>query len=254
LNSVQFAVYKGTTMPLSRDEVLQGALRQLDDDGFDALTMRHLADALGVQAGAIYWHFANKQELIDAMVEALMSPILAAPLAGRWDQQLAEISRRIAVALSQYHDGAVLVTKALQPGQNALAVSEKMLEVARGAGFSKDEALSATAVLGYYVLGYVTDMQATEAAKARGLRAVLRSFVDTIDKQRFPRLSELGGTAALEKMTTEKQFQQRFEYGLQVILDGLRSTLRGQRKAKPPTARTPTKPTKPTPPRPRRRR
>jgi TetR/AcrR family tetracycline transcriptional repressor len=219
-------------MPLRRNEVLQGALGLLEKAGLEDLTMRRLAGALGVQAGAIYWHFANKQDLIDAMVEALMVGILERPSSGRWDEQLADLARRVAVALSQHRDGAVLVTKALRPGPATLAVSERMLAVAREAGFSKDGAISATSVLGYYVLGYVTDMQAAEAARARGLRAVLRSFVDTIDKERFPRLTELGGEAALEKLTTERQFQQRFEYGLQVILEGLRSTLRAHKRAR----------------------
>jgi TetR/AcrR family tetracycline transcriptional repressor len=216
-------------MPLRRDEVLQAALRLLDDAGLEALTMRQLAAALDVQAGAIYWHFANKQELIDAMVEALMSGVLVRPTEGRWDEQLAELTRRIAAALAKHRDGAVLVTRALRPGPSGLGVSEKMLAIARAAGFSKETALSATSVLGYYVLGYVTDMQATEAAKARGLRAIMRSFAATLDGQRFPRLSELG-EGAFEQMTTAPQFRARFEYGLGVILDGLRAALRARKR------------------------
>src|SRR6478736_5918246 len=125
-------------MPLRRNEVLQGALGLLEKAGLENLTMRRLAGALGVQAGAIYWHFANKQDLIDAMVEALMVGILERPSSGRWDEQLADLARRVAVALSQHRDGAVLVTKALRPGPATLAVSERMLAVAREAGFSKD--------------------------------------------------------------------------------------------------------------------
>jgi TetR/AcrR family tetracycline transcriptional repressor len=215
-------------MPLRRDEVLQGALGLLDDAGLDALTMRRLAAKLGVQAGAIYWHFANKQELVDAMVEALMSGVLARPTKGRWDEQLAELARRIAASLAKHRDGAVLTTKALKPGPESLGVSEKMLAIAREAGFSKGASIAATSVLGYYVLGYVTDMQATEAAKARGLRALLRAFVQTLDAERFPRLAEFD-SAALEHLTTVSQFRERFEYGLGVILDGLRAALRAQK-------------------------
>lgn len=218
-------------MPLSRDEVLQGALRLLDDEGLEALTMRRLADALDVQAGAIYWHFANKQELYDAMIEEILAGLLEPPPSGRWDVQLAELTRRIAGALGGRRDGAVLMTKALRPGPSSLALSERMLAVARDAGFGKTASISATSVLGYYVLGYVTDMQATQAAKARGLRAILRSFAKTIDPARYPQLAGFGSDA-MEMMTTERRFRERFEFGLEIILDGLRATLRSGGRAR----------------------
>lgn len=218
-------------MPLSRDEVLQGALRLLNKEGLEALTMRRLAQALGVQAGAIYWHFANKQELYDAMVDQLMAGLLTPPLAGRWDRQLGEISRRIAAALAGVRDGAVLVTQGLRPGPNALAASDKMLAIAREGGFSRDAAIWATSVLGYYVLGYVTDMQATEAARARGLQAVMRDYEKLLDRERYPQLAELGG-AAIETLTTQREFHTRFEFGLEVILGGLRTALRAERRGR----------------------
>lgn len=212
-------------MPLSRDEVLQGALRLVDAEGLDALTMRRLATELGVQAGAIYWHFADKQALYDAMVDDAMGGLLEPPLTGGWDRQLAEITRRIATRLAERRDGAVLATKALRPGPNGLAVSEKMLAIARGAGFSKEATVWATSVLGYYVLGYVTDVQATEAAKARGLHAVMRTFEKTLDRDRFPQLAALGSDG-FEMMTTAREFRTRFEFGLEVILAGLRRARR----------------------------
>jgi TetR/AcrR family tetracycline transcriptional repressor len=212
-------------MPLTRDEVLKGALRLLDDEGLEALTMRRLARALGVQAGAIYWHFVDKQALYDAMVEHSFAGLLDEPLEGSWDRQLAEITRRIAARLVARRDGALLATKALHPGPNSLAVSEKMLAIARGAGFSKPAAISATSVLGYYVLGYVTDVQATQAAKKRGLRTVLRSVEKILDRSRFPELASLGARRGLEWMTSSSQARARFDFGLAVILDGLRRAL-----------------------------
>ena len=155
-------------MPLSRGEVLGGALRLLDDVGFDALTMRRLADTLDVQAGAIYWHFANKQELIDAMTEQIMAGLLEPAPKGTWDRRLGELCRRLATALTSRRDGARLATNALKPGPNSLAISEAMMRIARGSGLSREATLSATAALGYFVLGYATDVQATETAKTRG--------------------------------------------------------------------------------------
>jgi TetR/AcrR family tetracycline transcriptional repressor len=235
-------------MPLSRDEVLQGAIRLVNEHGLEALTMRRLAEALGVQAGAIYWHFADKQELYDAMGDSIMAGMLEPPLTGGWEAQLAEICRRIADNFLKMRDGAMLATRGLRPGPNALAVSEKMLAVAREAGFSREHAIWATAALGYYVLGWVTDLQATEAAMARGLRSVLKSFAKNIDRDKYPNLAELG-EGGLEHLTSTREFSARFEYGLQVIIDGLRAVRR-----RAPEKKSPKKPTKPTPPKPRRRR
>jgi TetR/AcrR family transcriptional regulator, tetracycline repressor protein len=212
-------------MALSRTEVLDGAMRVLDEVGLEGLTMRRLADALGVQAGAIYWHFANKQDLYDAMNDAMMVGLDEPPLKGPWDVQLAELARRLAGAWARRRDGARLATLGLRPGPNALAVSEKMLRIVRDAGFPKDVTIWATSVLGYYLLGYVTDVQALQAAKARGLESVLRAFEKGIDREQYPFLFELT-SAGIMQMMSKRAFETRFEFGLKVILDGLKATRR----------------------------
>jgi TetR/AcrR family tetracycline transcriptional repressor len=210
-------------MPLTRDEVLAAALRLLEETGLEGLTMRALADALEVQAGAIYWHFANKQALVDAMADQLMVGVLDRPLRGRWDAQLAELCRRLSVALGSRRDSARLATSALQPGPNALGTSEAMLRIVREAGFPREAALWATSALGYYVLGYVTDMQATESAKARGLAAaVLADFEKHLDRDRYPELARFTARG-LQRYMTGASFRKRFEFGLEVILEGLRA-------------------------------
>ena len=218
-------------MPLDRDDVLEGAIRLINDEGLGALTMRRLADALDVQAGAIYWHFANKQALYDAMGDSIMAGIVEPELVGAWDVQIAEICRRIATSFLRVRDGATVATLALRPGPNGLAVSEKMLAIAAEAGFSPEESIWATSALGYYVLGWVTDIQATEAAKQRGLHAVLREFRKTIDRQKYPHLADLGDSG-LEQLTSSREFKSRFDFGLEVILTGLRATLRKSGRAR----------------------
>jgi TetR/AcrR family transcriptional regulator, tetracycline repressor protein len=218
-------------MPLSRDEVLHGALQVLQEVGLDRLTMRRLADALDVQAGAIYWHFANKQELVDAMVDEMMGGLLEPPLAGSWDAQLAELCRRLARGLLSRRDSARLATSAFKPGPNGLAVSEAMLRIARGAKLPNEATLWATAALGYYVLGYATDVQATEAAKARGLTSVLKSFKKQIDPRRHPELTALA-QSGVKHFFTGGSFRDRFEFGLRVILDGLKTQSRSTGKTR----------------------
>jgi TetR/AcrR family tetracycline transcriptional repressor len=210
-------------VPLSREEVVKGALELLDEIGLDALTMRRLARSLGVQAGAIYWHFADKQELEDAMVESMLGGLLEPPLTGGWKEQLSELCRRMAAALLAHRDGARLATRALRPGPNGLAVSEAMFATLRKRGGSTKSTLWAAAVVGYYLLGYVTDVQATEAAKARGLVAIARSLTRKLDRKRYPSLAKVSGRA-LEEIMLGRELQARFEFGLDVILKGLSAT------------------------------
>jgi TetR/AcrR family tetracycline transcriptional repressor len=225
-------------MSLSRNEVIDGALKLLDKEGLDALTMRRLADSLGVQAGAIYWHFADKQDLIDALAESFMGGILEPAPKGRWDAQLAEISRRTVSALVSHRDAARLATLALRPGPNGLALSEAMLRIMRDAGFGKRATLWATSVLGYYMLGYATDVQATEAAKARGLKAVIKSLDKTLDHKQYPKLREITRNKGIEALISSGQFEARFEYGLQVILSGIKATQPSARRRRVSARRT----------------
>jgi TetR/AcrR family tetracycline transcriptional repressor len=211
---------------LSREEVLAGALALLEEVGLDALTMRRLAQSLGVRAGAIYWHFADRQDLEDAMVEGMLAGLLAPPLTGRWEQQLAALCRRMAAALLKHRDGARLAVRALKPGPNTLALSEALIAILRRSGRSDRATLWAASVVGYYVLGYVTDLQATEAAKARGLAAIARSTTRKLDRKRYPELARFG-ERVLEQLATGRDAAARFEFGLEVILTGL-----GKRRAK----------------------
>ena len=103
-------------MPLKREEVVDGALELLDRIGLDALTMRRLAGELGVRAGAIYWHFKDKQDLEDAMVDEMFGAVLPLADEGTWQELISELSRRMAAAMLARRDGARLVTRALRPG------------------------------------------------------------------------------------------------------------------------------------------
>jgi TetR/AcrR family tetracycline transcriptional repressor len=208
-------------MALSRDEVVQGALTLLDKVGLDALTMRRLAEALGVQAGAIYWHFKNKQELVDAMADALMAGLTTPPPTGTWQEQLAELARRMAAALLQRRDAARLASQALKPGPNSLENGELMLRIIASSGRSDKAGIWTASVVGYYILGFVTDMQAqADAVQRRGLLRLVREFRRELDPDAYPELSKFTAKQ-LADMVKGKQAQERFEYGLQAIVRGL---------------------------------
>jgi TetR/AcrR family tetracycline transcriptional repressor len=208
-------------MALDREEVVEGALALLDKVGYEALTMRRLAQALGVQAGAIYWHFKNKQELVDAMADAMMAGLLTVPLEGSWEDQLRELTRRSAAALLKRRDAARLSSQALKPGPNSLEFGEAMLRIIAASGRSSEAALWTASVVGYYLLGFVTDMQAqADAVQRRGLVQLIRDFKKEVDPEAYPELAKFSAKQ-LSDMVKGKQAQARFEFGLDVIMRGL---------------------------------
>ena len=222
-------------MALSREDVLAGALGLLDEVGLDGLTMRRLAEALDVQAGAIYYHFKDKQELLDAMSDALMAGVMEPPLAGEWDEVLAEMSRRLVARMTSHRDAARLATMSLTPGPHGLIAAEAMMRALKRAGLSKDATLWGASVLGYYILGYAMDTQATEAAKARGMTAVVRALTEQLDPEQHREILALTkGAGALEHMMSPSEQRTRFEFGLALILDGLKAlaTAKARRKGK----------------------
>src|SRR5260370_18984633 len=98
-------------MALDRAQVVNAAIELLDEVGLDGLTLRRLAEELGVQAPALYWHFKNKQELLDQMVvtiSATEAPVRMPEHGEPWDDWLAQRARDIRRALNSHRDGAML--------------------------------------------------------------------------------------------------------------------------------------------------
>src|SRR6478735_7134753 len=100
-------------MPLQRETVIRAALALLDEVGLEGLTVRRLAAQLGVQNPALYWHFKNKQEMLDGMAAAMLDDAFTTmppPAAGEdWAAWLAESARTFRRALLSHRDGAQVI-------------------------------------------------------------------------------------------------------------------------------------------------
>ncbi|MEV4623956.1 TetR/AcrR family transcriptional regulator C-terminal domain-containing protein [Asanoa sp. NPDC049573] len=103
-------------MPLNRDQVLHEAMRLVDEDGLDALTLRVLATRLGVQAPTLYWHVKNKAALLDGLADAIVSEAIAAvraPAAGGDGREwLLGALGQLRAAMLRHRDGARIVAGA----------------------------------------------------------------------------------------------------------------------------------------------
>ena len=201
-------------MQLKRADVVSGALELLETDGLDGLTMRKLGALLGVRAGAVYWHFKNKEALLGAMADRIVGEMTASPLEpGPWDAQLGEIANRMRRALLAHRDGARVVAGTYVQEANTVRGGSQAMEILVGAGFPLERAGWVLFTAMYYVLGYVIEEQAQRAAgdwESRGLD-------DT------ELLRALDGVIKADP-------DERFAYGLGLFLDGVRLRLAEARR------------------------
>jgi len=143
--------------PLSRERVVCGALRIVDVEGLDALTMRRLGAALGVEAMSLYHHVPNKAALLDAVVEAIMVEDLDRVDIGEgpWPERLHRIAAGYRRLLLRHPNAVVLVaTRPLATGES-LRIVERCLEALTGGGLEPPEALAALNAAVLWTLGYV---------------------------------------------------------------------------------------------------
>jgi TetR/AcrR family tetracycline transcriptional repressor len=203
-------------MQLHRQDVVAGALALLDAEGLDGLTMRKLAAQLGVQAGALYWHFKHKQALIDAMADALVAEVKAVPPPGRWDEQLTELCGRLRRVLLAHRDGARVVAGTFTTEPSTLRLGALTVGLLRSAGLPADRAGWAGFAVGYYVLGHCIEEQAQAELTAEGGWEAKAAEGTVHDGSYF----DTAMTA-----TVRADPAARFDYGLRLLIDGIRAQL-----------------------------
>ncbi|WP_243717749.1 TetR/AcrR family transcriptional regulator C-terminal domain-containing protein [Actinomadura sp. KC345] len=195
---------------LNRATVVEAALRLLDEVGLDALSVRRLAAELGVKSPALYWHFRNKQELLDEMSEALqLSQDLTGPRSGEsWREWLARRARERRRLLLRHRDGARLIS-GTATGPAVLARFDAELAVLVQAGLSPVQALRSVMAIGHYVTGFVLAEQSEHQAQAPD------SMAPGPLAERAPHLAAAIGAGG------DPQGEDAFEHGLRMLVSGL---------------------------------
>jgi TetR/AcrR family transcriptional regulator, tetracycline repressor protein len=199
---------------LARDVVVRAALDLLDEAGLDGLSVRRLAARLDVQNPALYWHFRNKQELLDEMARDLLAQDMGGPVEGEsWREWLTRRAHRYRSTLRSRRDGARLVA-AGNPGPDVARDFESELGILVGLGFTPAQGLHAITSISHYTLGFVLNEQAAHERRARGEAADLASLAAD-----YP-LTVAGVTEGGAPTSDEA-----FAHGLALILDGLAVSL-----------------------------
>jgi TetR/AcrR family transcriptional regulator, tetracycline repressor protein len=203
-------------MAVTRDEIVAAGIALLDEAGLEGLTLRRLADRLGIRAPTLYWHVRDKRELLDLMATAVMNEALAdwrEPRPGQaWWEWLAGRARALRAALLAHRDGALMLA-GNRPAQPSLPGIERQLRALAEAGFGPAEALLALLALNAFVIGEALDSQGESGRQPGG-----RDAATPADASAFPLIS--AAVSALEPFGSSDQ---RFEYGLDLMISGLRA-------------------------------
>lgn len=208
-----------TRKPLSRKRVLRAAMAHADKLGLSELSMRKLAEVLGVAPMALYRHIANKDDLIDAMIDVVFTEIELP--AGDADWRTAMRQRAISVrnALERHRWAIGLMESRLHPGPANLRHHDAVLGNLRASGFSVEMTAHAYSVLDSYIYGFALTKMNLPFENGRGdVPDIAERMLEPFPANTYPNLIEFITDHA---MKPGYEYGDEFAYGLDLILDGL---------------------------------
>lgn len=216
-------------MRIRREAIIDAAIALLDEVGLDGLTMRRLGQALNIQAPSLYWHFPNKEALIDAMADALIAGVAPGgeasgnPTAGDggWEAAIRRIANGLRDALCVHRDGARLYAGTYVVTDNTLRLTEALIGALRAGGASPRTAGWGAFTLLDFVLGFTIEEQGLRASADRPAvdLPVLRRDFERMAAVRFPALVDA------IPVIFDTDMDARFAFGVDVMVAGLRAAI-----------------------------
>ena len=194
------------TPSLSREKIAAAAIAIADAEGFEAVSMRRIAQDLGVGTMSLYYYVKTKADLIGAMDDAFMAEVHAPSLPKNWRAALVQIATRTRDALMR-HPWALHSMLSVSPGVNAMRHFEQCLEALAETALTSREKLTLLATVDDFVFGYAL----REAAADKKMD--LDFAKSQLATGEYPRLAEVFRKGRVPFIPD------RFEFGLQLILD-----------------------------------
>src|SRR4051795_9016625 len=210
---------------LSRERVLETAIAFADRHGLDALSMRKLGQELGASAMSAYHYFANKEQLLDGMVDVVFSEIEPPSLELDWKTAMRNRAISTREALNRHRWAIGHMEGRAEHGAANIRLHDAVLGCLRAAGFSLEATVHAYSVQDAYIYGFVLQETDMAPATADDFAAEAQRQMDAYEDQlaAYPHIAEVvGGHVAKVGYDAAAEFL----FGLDLILDGLES-LRG---------------------------
>ncbi|MEW5854349.1 MAG: TetR/AcrR family transcriptional regulator C-terminal domain-containing protein [Myxococcota bacterium] len=216
----------GARAPLTRERVLRAAMAVADEGGVASLTMRKLAEKLGVEAMSLYYHVANKDEILDGMVDAVFSEI-DLPVGVDWKTAMRQRALSARAALKRHRWAIGVLESRANPGPATLRHHDAVLGCLRNAGFSVELAAHAFSALDSYIYGFALQELNLPFSNTEELEKVAASIMKDMPVDAYPHLSEL---VVQHVLKPGYAYANEFEYGLNLLLDSLEQQRRKDRR------------------------
>jgi AcrR family transcriptional regulator len=220
----------------SPEAIVTAAVKVIDAEGLDALTIRRLAGELGVAPMTVYSYVRGKDELLDLIVDRVAADIVLPPTSWSWRDRARALAHSLRDALLAHPDGARLISERPMTSPNAFRLFDAGLGIFRSAGFPDDQAANAYFAFGNYVMGSVTQAiaarRAPGAADSDGPGPDPSDFAQRLPADQFPNIHALaahiyGGNlpGTTSGQPAGRHAGLRFDFGLDSLLDGLAARL-----------------------------
>ena len=204
--------------PLTRERVLRAALKLADEGGLGSLSMRKLGHELGVEAMAVYYHFADKDEVIDGVVDIVFAEI-DVPVAGApWKAAMRGRAISVRDALLRHRWAIGLMEARAHPGPANLRHHDAVIGNLRAAGFDSAMVAHAYSVLDGYIYGFALTKMNLPFDSSDMVEEMAQTMLEPFPFDQYPNLAAF---VTEHVMKPGYDFGDEFEYGLDLILDGI---------------------------------
>src|SRR5918995_3911226 len=210
-------------IPLNRERVFQAAVALADERGLESLTMRALGEELGVEAMSLYHHVANKDELLDGMVDVVFSEVELPTTDVGWKTAMRRRAISTREALVRHRWAVGLLQSSTSPGPANFRLVNAVLGCLREAGFSVGNAVHAYSAQDAYIYGFALQEKTLPVDTPAELAEAAESMRRRFSSAEYPHIAE---TITERVMKPGYDFADEFEFGLDLLLDGL-ERLRG---------------------------
>ena len=214
---------------LSRAGVLQEAVAVADAGGLASLTIRSLAQALEVKPMSVYHHVANKDEILDGIVDIVFKEIDLPAVGGEWRSELAGRARSARQVLRRHPWAISLLESRTSPGPATLAHHDAVLGTLRTAGFSPELTAHAYALLDAFVYGFAVQEASLPFEGPDSVGEVAEPIMELMSSGQYPHMVEMAQDHYLQ---LGYDFGDEFEFGLGLILDALAQRFSDQEGAR----------------------
>lgn len=214
--------------PLTRERVLQAAVRLADAEGIESLSMRKLAQELGVEAMSLYNHVANKDDVLDGIADIVVGEIEVPAIGADWKTAMRRRALSAHEALLRHPWAPLLIGSRLNVGPAMLRYVNATIGCLREAGFSYETADRAWNVMDSHIYGF-TLLELNFPLAPSEYASAAEAFLPMLPAEQYPYMR------AMTELVIEGKHSglQDFDFGLELLLDGLERLLeRGSRSTK----------------------